>query len=180
LAFDFFYTETSPSHSSGLLSLTGSPPFSQTKETPALVFENSRFPSSAGHRSAVFSLNRPKPNLLPHLSFPYKTQPPEQPQHNTSLSSLSSPSPKRPANHYRLSIFPDLFISQPERNPPTVFSSLSVSSTVTTTDKQQQGQPPPVIPPCRRPPETEKKVKQRKKQIYRRNISKKGEDREQI
>jgi len=35
-----------------------------------------------------------------------------------------------------------------------------------------------VIPPCRRPPETEKKVKQRKKQIYRRNISKKREDRE--
>jgi len=71
--FPLCYTETSPSPLSGRLSLTSSPLFSQTRENVALAFENSRFPSSAGHWSAVSSLSRPKPDLLPHFFFPYRT-----------------------------------------------------------------------------------------------------------
>ena len=71
--FPLCYTETSLSPLSGRLSLTSSPLFSQTRENVALAFENSRFPSSAGHWSAVSSLSRPKPDLLPHFFFPYRT-----------------------------------------------------------------------------------------------------------
>jgi hypothetical protein len=152
----------------------GSPPFSQTRKTPALVFENSRFPS----------LSRPKPDLLPHFFFPYRTQPPEQPHHNTSLSSLSSPRPKRPANHGRLSIFPDLFISNLKEATSSVFFPFgflnsnghgqAAARPATAVPFPSSDAPFSFIPPCRRPPETEKKVKQRKNRSIEETNIKKG------
>jgi len=112
LAFDFFlHGDQPPSPSSSWLSLTSSPPFSQTRENSALALENFRFPSSAGHRSIVSSQPTRAPiTLLSQPFFPF------------SVVSIFPHRPPKPA----FSIFTDLSSSSTQ-NKSYHFPSLTQS-----------------------------------------------------
>jgi len=72
----FLHGDQPPSPSFSWLSLTSFPPFSQTRENSALALENLWFPSSAGHRSIVYSQPTRAPiTLLSRPFFPLSAVP---------------------------------------------------------------------------------------------------------